>query len=138
METITHDLIILGSGLAGLRHQKTVSVENKLPIERYWFAKQETEVREEKELYYQGAKFGTVVAVDLAARTVDVKKTKKSLGLHPAGVYLWDAPMNVSQQADALFRVGQWVAANGIETAGRFQPRRARSKRRRSAIPWCV
>src|SRR5262249_36122832 len=34
------------SGLSGLRHVKTVAVQNKLPVERYSFAKQETEVRE--------------------------------------------------------------------------------------------
>ncbi len=112
------------SGLGGLSHLKTVQIERNLPTERYRFEKQETEVREEKELYYQGEKFGTVVAVDFAARTLDVKKTKKSAALHPLGVYLWDAPLNVTNQADALFRIGDWVAANGIEKAGDFRAAR--------------
>jgi predicted RecB family nuclease len=112
------------SGLGGLRHVATLRVEKQIRTDRYEFEKQETEVREEKELYYKGEKFGTVVAVDFAARTVDVKKTKKSAELQPKGVYLWDAPLNVTQQADALFRVGEWVAANGIERAGEFQAAR--------------
>jgi predicted RecB family nuclease len=108
------------SGLGGLRHVGTLRVEKQIRTERYEFEKQETEVREEKELYCKGEKFGTVVAVDFAARTVDVKKTKKSAELQPKGVYLWDAPLNVAQQADALLRVGEWVAANGIERTGEF------------------
>jgi len=112
------------SGLGGLRHVVTLRAEKQIRTDRYEFEKQETEVREEKELYYKGEKFGTVVAVDFAARTVDVKKTKKSAELQPKGVYLWDAPLNVAQQADALVRVGEWVAANGIEQPGEFQAAR--------------
>ena len=112
------------SGLGGIKHVKTLQVDRGIPTERYRFEKQETEVREEKELYYQGDKFGTVVAVNFAERTVDVKKTRKSAELHPAGVYLWDPPMNVVQQADAVFRVGEWVAARGMERAGAFQAAR--------------
>jgi len=112
------------SGLGGLQHLKTLKKEKNIPIERYRFAKQETEVRDDKELYYKGEKFGTVVAVDFAERTVDVKKTRKSAALHPAGVYLWEAPLNVTQQADALFRVAQSVAKQGIERAGEFQAAR--------------
>jgi len=112
------------SGLGGLKHVKTLQVERGIPTDRYRFEKQETEVREEKELYYEGDKFGTVVAVDFAERTVDVKKTRKSAELHPAGVYLWDPPMNVAQQADAVFRIGDWVAARGVEQKGEFQAAR--------------
>lgn len=113
------------SGLGGLQHVKTLQTERKsIPVERYRFEKQETEVREEKELYCKGEKFGAVVAVDFAARTVDVKKTKKSAGWHAEGVYVWDPPLNVTQQADALLRVGESVEANGIEKEGEFQAAR--------------
>src|SRR5262249_55769184 len=112
------------SGLGGLRWERTVTVENKLPVDRYCYPKQETEAREDDALYHQGEKFGTVVAVDFRARTVDVKKTRKSAGLHPAAVYVWDAPLNVSQQAEALLRVGDWVAANGLDEAGAFRAAR--------------
>jgi predicted RecB family nuclease len=112
------------SGLGGLRLVKTLTVQNKLPIDRYTFDKQETEVREDDALYYKGERFGTVIAVDFAARTVDVKKTKKLAELHPAAVYVWDAPLNVTQQADALFRIGEWVGTNGIDGDGAFRAAR--------------
>ena len=111
-------------GLGGLKHVRTVTVQNKLPVDRYSFEKQETEVREGDDLYHQGERFGTAVAVDFAARTLDVKKTRKSAELHPAAVYVWDAPLNVTQQADALLRVGEWVAANGIDAPGEFRASR--------------
>jgi len=112
------------SGLGGLHRVKTLQLERNIATERYHFEKQETEVRAEKELYCKGEKFGTVVAVDFAARTVDIKKTKKSTELHPAGVYLWDPPLKVTQQADALFRVAEWVAENGVQQQGEFQAAR--------------
>jgi len=112
------------SGLGGLRHVKTVTVQNKLPVERYSFEKQETEVREDDILYCKGERFGTVVAVDFAGRTADVKKTKKSAELHPPAVYVWDAPLPVTQQADALFRVAEWVAENEIDKDGTFRAAR--------------
>jgi predicted RecB family nuclease len=112
------------SGLGGLNRIKTVTVENKLPVDRYSFAKQETEVREDDALYHKGERFGTVVAVDFRARTLDVKKTRKLAELHPAAVYVWDAPLNMTQQADALLRVGDWVAANGIDADGAFRAAR--------------
>src|SRR5262249_53336929 len=95
--------------------------ENRLPVDRYSFPKQETEAREDDALYHKGERFGTVAAVDFAARTVDVKKTRKLAELHPPAVYVWDAPLNVGQQGDALLRVGDWVAANGIDDDGAFR-----------------
>ena len=63
-------------------------------------------------------KFGSVVALDLAARTVDIKKTKKTAELHPSAIWTWDAPINSDQHAEALLRLGDLVAASGIEAPG--------------------
>jgi uncharacterized protein len=112
------------SGLGGLRFVERLQFEKKIATDRYSFERQESEVREDEDLYYKGEKFGSVVAVDFGQRTVDVKKTRKMADEHPAGVYLWDAPFNVEEQAEALFRVGEWVAANGITKAGEFQAAR--------------
>ena len=123
-ELDSDELLEERSGLGGLRWVKTATVENRLPVDRYSFPKQETEAREDDALYHKGERFGTVVAVDFAARTVDVKKTRKLAELHPPAVYVWDAPLNVGQQADALLRVGDWVAANRIDDDGAFRAAR--------------
>src|SRR6202007_92720 len=65
------------AGLAGLKFVQRLLVDRNIPVDRYSFAKQETEARTEKDLYYKSDRFGCVVAVDIVGRTIDVKKTKK-------------------------------------------------------------
>ena len=112
------------SGLGGLRFLERLKEERKIPVDRYSFEKQETEVREGEELYYEAEKFGTVVAVDLGRRTLDVKKTRKTAELHPNGVYLWDRPFNVKGQAEAIFRIGEWAARHGVDADGEYRAAR--------------
>jgi len=122
------------AGLAGLRFLGRLEVERKIPVDRYSFEKQETEARAEKELYSKGEKFGTVVEIDMAERTVDIKKTKKTEGMHPTAVYVWDRPLSVKEHAEALFRIGEWVAANGIEAPGRYRAGRDLLLRKRPRL----
>ncbi len=112
------------SGLGGLQFVKRLREERKIPVDRYSFEKQETELREDEELFYKAEKFGTAVTVDFGARTVDVKKTKKSAELHPPGVYLWDRPFNVKEQAEALYRIGSWIAKHGIQEETKYRAAR--------------
>jgi predicted RecB family nuclease len=106
------------AGLAGLRFVKRLSVERSIPIDRYSFEKQETEVRCDKDVYCRSERFGCVVEMDLAGLTIDIKKTKKTAESHPPAVYAWDRPVNVDGHADALLGLGDWVHANGIDAAG--------------------
>jgi hypothetical protein len=116
------------AGLAGLRFVERISSERGIPVDRYAFEKQETEVREGKELYRENQKFGEVVAVDLSARTLDIKKTKKTAEVHPLALYVWDRPMNVNNHADSLLELGEWVRDNsmdtGIDAPGQFRAAR--------------
>ena len=112
------------AGLAGLRYVQRVGVERKIPVDRYAFEKQETEVRCEKDIYHRGEKIGSVQAIDLVKRTIDIKKTKKTAERHPTEVYVWDRPMNVDAHADSLLRLGDWVKQNGINGAGTYRAAR--------------
>jgi len=122
------DLMEERAGLAGLRFVKRISAERGIPVDRYAFEKQETEVRTGKELYRENQKFGEVVAVDLLARTLDIKKTKKTAEVHPLALYVWDRPMNVNNHADSLLELGEWVRDNcvstGIDAPGKFRAAR--------------
>jgi len=122
------DLMEERAGLAGLRFVKRISSERGIPVDRYAFEKQETEVRAAKELYRENQKFGEVVAVDLLARTLDIKKTKKTAEVHPPALYVWDRPMNVNNHADSLLELGEWVRDNcvstGIDAPGKFRAAR--------------
>ena len=112
------DLLDEKSGLAGLQFVERLGIENKIPIDRYSFEKQDTDVRREDKLCARGDNFGEVVAIDLATRTVDIKKTKKTADAHPVSVFVDSRGPSTRTLEDALFRLGSWVKANGIDAAG--------------------
>jgi len=111
------------AGLGRLKFVKRL-VQKSIPTDLYSFEMQECDARSESDVYYKGEKLGTVVSIDLIAGTVEIKKTQASAGVHPTAVYAWDFPYPVDQQADALFRVAESVAASGIDGPGPFRPAR--------------
>ena len=110
------DLMDERAGLAGLRFVKRISIERGIPVDRYAFEKQETEARVGKDLYRQRQKFGKVVAIDHLARTIDIKKTRKTADIHLSALYVWDQPMKVTNHASSIFELGEWVRDNGMHT----------------------
>jgi len=86
---------------------------------RYSFPPQEHKIDPGNEVHdpeiTEGAtRTGTVAAVDDDAGTVDIRRTKGWNGRHPEAI----VPLNIfgaKAQQDALMRIGEWVAANGIE-----------------------
>lgn len=115
------DLLEERAGLAGLKFRERLLVERKIPVDRYAFEKQEMEARHGSDLYSKGEKFGCVVAVDVAARTIDVKKTRKTGEMHPTAVYVWERPFDVKEHAASLYRIGRWVAENGMDAPGSYR-----------------
>jgi AAA domain len=114
------------AGLAGMKFVQRLGIKGGIPTDRYSYEKQETEARCDVDLYYpgedlQGERFGCVIATDAVARTVDVKKTRKTAELQPTATFVWERPYPTDKQADALFRAGEWVADNGIDVAGRYR-----------------
>jgi predicted RecB family nuclease len=122
------------AGLAGMKFLERLVVERQIPVDRYSFEKQETEARCEKDLYYKGEKFGSVVAVDVAGRTIDVKKTRKSAEIHPTAAYVWEQPFGVKEHAEALHRIGAWVEANDIDGTGKYRAGRDLLLRKRPRL----
>jgi uncharacterized protein len=118
------DLLDERVGLSGLQFVERVSVERQIPTDRYTFVKQETEVRPEKDMYHRDEHIGCVVAIDAVNRTVDIKKKKKTAEIHPSSAYAWDKPFGAKEQADALFRIGAWVADNQIDAPGPYRAAR--------------
>jgi len=118
------------SGLAGLRFIERLKIDRKIPVDRYAFDKQETELRVERDAYRDGERFGEVVAVDLAKRTVDIKKTRKSAEEHPRAIYLWERPFEIKEHAESLFRIGKWASENGLSAEGPYRAARELMLRR--------
>lgn len=108
------------SGLAGLSFVERLSVERKIPTDRYSFEKQETDLRAGEELCAGEERIGKIVAIDLASRLVDIRKTKKTAEVHPTAVYAKKIGPTTDVLADALYRIGAWVESNGLDAEGPY------------------
>jgi predicted RecB family nuclease len=118
------DLLDERAGLSGLDSVSTVGGTAKAPIHRYLFPRQETEIRGGEELRnLGGAKLGKVEAISFADSTVDIKKRRDTARLHPQAVF---AHNHVGGQvmAEALVRIGDYVADHGVRGEGPYQAAR--------------
>jgi uncharacterized protein len=108
------------AGLAGMQFVKRVGMEGQLTVDRYAFDRQETEIRCGDDLFLARTRenIGEVVGIDIVKRVVDIKKPKKATLLHPSCVYAWDRPYGADAQADALFRLGEWVRDHDLDADG--------------------
>jgi uncharacterized protein len=79
-------------------------------------------VRGEGDLYHRGDRIGSVAAIDAVKRTVDIKKMRKTAEIHPSSVYMWDRTFDVTEHAEALWRIGTWVAEKGVDGEGSYRP----------------
>jgi hypothetical protein len=118
------DLLDERSALAGLQFIECVGIERKAPTDRYAFEKQEADIRPRCEVCSHGEKIGEVVAIDLAARTVDIKKTKKMADTHPTAIHVKDIGPGTDVLADAIFRIGTSVNNRGIDGPGPYRAAR--------------
>ena len=112
------DLLDERSAISGLEFIGTVELTRKIPTDRYRFEKQETDVRAGDVVCERGEKIGDVVSINVAARTIDIKKTRKTADVHPISVFVDARGPNNDVLADALFRLGTWVSANGTDSPG--------------------
>ena len=118
------DLFEERAGLAGLTLIGAVGGTTQAPIHRYRFPPQETELRGEEQLHARGGdKFGSVEEISLEGRTVDIKKRKDTASEHPAAVFSHNV-IKTDVLAEALARIGEFVARLGIEGEGRFRAAR--------------
>jgi predicted RecB family nuclease len=125
MKDLTNeDLFDERSAIAGLTFVERLSFVRKIPTDRYSFDKQETDVRVGDMVCERDEKIGEVVAIDAVARTVDIKKTKKTAEMHPSSVFVDKTGPNSDEQADALYRLGDWVAFDGVSAPGRYRAAR--------------
>ncbi|TDK26264.1 TM0106 family RecB-like putative nuclease [Luteimonas aestuarii] len=116
----TDDLVDERAGLSGLTFVGPQGGTARAPIHRYAFPLQETEMRGSEDLHnLGGAKLGAVHAISLDERWIDIKKRMDSAALHPEAVFSHKV-INADVLADALVRIGESVAANGMEGPGAY------------------
>ena len=108
------------AALSGLTFIGDAGGTPRAPIHRYRFPTQDTELRGGEELHSQGgAKLGTVVKISAENRTVDIKKRKDTKGFHPTAMFAHQI-INSQVLADALVRIGEYVADRGMEGPGPY------------------
>jgi len=111
------------AALAGLSPMGRVDTIKRSVVDRYRFPTQETQIRRGAKLKRgdgDHASFGEVVAIDLAAHTVDIKKGPSIADMHVSTVFTHDA-VRTRVLREALFRIGLWVAEHGIDDPGPYR-----------------
>ena len=112
------ELLDENAGLAGLEFESRVGGTDLCPVHRYRFPAQDTDISENDPLHQIGGDaLGSVVAIDTQARTVDIKKRSDTADFHPTAMFAHSVVV-AREQAQALFRLGEWVAANGVDVGG--------------------
>jgi len=120
----TEDLFDERCAIAGLAFVSTVGGTARAPIHRYRFPPQELELRGGESLHINGSqRLGTVDAVSLEDRTIDIKKRGDTASVHPTAAFAHDV-VGTEVLADALLRLGSHVAEQGIEGVGPYQAAR--------------
>ena len=118
------DLLDERGAVSGLRFVERLGVQRKIPTDRYSFEKQETDIRAGDKMCERGERVGEVIAIDIAARTIDIKKTRKTAEIHPKSVFVDARGPTDDVLADALFRLGTWINSNGVDAPGPYRAAR--------------
>lgn len=120
------DLMDERAAIAGLTLVDTVDQSKTgIPTHRYQFAQQDTDLRGDDDLRAAGGeRLGKAIAVSTDNRTIDIKKSKATADIHPEAVFA-HTHIRTNEQADSLFRLGEYVADHGIEGDGPYLAARA-------------
>ena len=109
------------TGVAGLEFAGRVGGTDKCPVHRYRFSAQDTDLSEADPLHKVGGDpLGSVSAINLQARTIDIKKRSDTADFHPTAAFEHSV-VTAKEQANALFRLGEWVASVGIDAPGPYR-----------------
>jgi uncharacterized protein len=115
------ELIDERSALARLQFVEAVGGTEKAPVHRYAFPVQDTDLRGGEDLRSCGGEaLGNLEAISFEDRTVNIKKRKDTADQHPEAIFAHSI-ISSNEQANALVRVGEWVASHGIGGNGEYQ-----------------
>ncbi len=124
-ELSDEDLLDETAALSGLEHLERIPSKREV-VDRYRFPAQETRIREGDKIHAplpDGREIGEVVEIDFAARTVSIKKRGIWAERHPSAAFAHDT-VPAREQAESLMRLGEWVAAHGVDAPGQYRAAR--------------
>lgn len=103
--------------VTGLEFVEVVE-DKRAPLLRYAFPLQEIDAREQDDVHDgDGEKVGAIAAVDLVARTLDIKHTMKTKDARPTHVYFHNF-VSPREIRSALIRLAERVIDTGTEPSG--------------------
>src|SRR6516165_2483790 len=112
------------AGLSLRQRMPKMSLKERAPIDQYHYPAQECSIKLRDTLYtLDEQKFGDVVAADVVARTIDVKKPIKLDGFHPSSVFA-HSRFPTDEQSNSILRLADWIVANGIDSPGDYRAAR--------------
>src|ERR1035437_5150432 len=112
------------AGLVFTQRMPKRSARERSPIDQYRYPSQECSIRTGDTLFtLDEQKFGEVVAADLSARALDVKKPIKLDGLHPKSVFA-HTHYRTDEQSKSILRIADWIVENGIDSPGPYRAAR--------------
>ncbi|MGM0560022.1 MAG: TM0106 family RecB-like putative nuclease [Pseudomonadota bacterium] len=117
------DLLEERAGLSGLVFQENAGGTDRAPIHRYSFPPQEVDLRGDELHSYGGEKFGTLVEISPEHRFIDIKKRKDTADIHREAIFAHRF-IGAEVMKEALVRLGEYVAENGISGTGSYQAAR--------------
>lgn len=106
------------AAVSGLMLVREIPPEGRrrLPLHEYTFPPQETKLGEGNKVYSHDIQIGTVEYIDPVSGVMGIRKTAKTLAIHPVSVYTYEI-VDSSELADSLLRIGEHVVANGLSEA---------------------
>lgn len=108
-------------GIAGLIFQFTLPESNRVPIDRYTYPPQEISMESGNEVHEpQGEKIGSIHDFSLENRTVDLKKTGKTVDIHPNALFIKDVVSN-NALVPSFHRFIESIISNGIDGSGPYR-----------------
>jgi hypothetical protein len=116
------------AGVADLTFERRLETTKRgVVVERYRFPSQDTEFEEQDDAFAPGREKASPVAkveaIDLAHRTIDLRKGVARVDLHPTALFKHDRVAN-PEAVGALLRLGEFVRDHGIDAAGRHRAAR--------------
>jgi uncharacterized protein len=112
------------SGLQYVGVAPSPSTRSRVPVHRYRFPLQDTDLRGGEDLRCQGGEvLGSLAGIDFEKRTIDIKKQGKTAGIHPEAVFAHTI-VGTRELSESLLRVAEYVIEHGLTGEGPYQAAR--------------
>ena len=121
LELPDDELLEEKNAIAGLKFSGERRAIKKSVIDRYAFPVQDCDIKKDDEVKTNdGVSLGQVMSIDMEAGYLDIKKGPSKKDIHPTAVFK-QKMVNDQVKEEAIIRIAQWAAENGIDADGPYR-----------------